>query len=147
MKHLFHRRALSLLALPVLAASLVACGGSDSDDAIPLYAGTYFVVLNKTVDNCATGAANRLEILQTVNQSGRSITILSGSAVLQGQVDPDDFGISATSQVVDDGVLVTTSMVYRASNTPGLFGAGFSVVADEGPVRCTAAYSGQAQLQ
>ncbi|MFN3496205.1 MAG: hypothetical protein ACK40L_17030 [Hydrogenophaga sp.] len=143
-----HRRMLTWLAVPALAATLVACGGSDGDEGpIPLYAGTYFVVLNKTVDNCGTGVANRLEVLQTVSQSGRSVTLTTGDAVLQGQVDPDDLGISTASQVVDNGVLVTTTMVYRASNQPGLFGAGFSVVADAGNVRCTAAYSGQAQLQ
>lgn len=129
-------------------SGLAACGGSDSDEGpIPLYAGTYFVVLNKTVDDCGTGAPRRLEVLQTVSQSGRSVTLTTGDAVLQGQVDPDDLGISTSSQVIDDGVLVTTTVVYRASNQPGLFGAGLSVVADAGNERCVAAYSGQAQLQ
>lgn len=143
-----HRRTLTWMALPVIAATLAACGGSDSDEGpIPLYAGTYFVVLNKTVDDCGTGAPRRLEVLQTVSQSGRSVTLTTGDAVLQGQVDPDDLGISTSSQVIDDGVLVTTTVVYRASNQPGLFGAGLSVVADAGNERCVAAYSGQAQLQ
>lgn len=143
------RRAMAWLAVPALAAVLTACGGgSDGDEGpIPLFAGTYFVVLNKTVDDCGTGVQNRIEVLQTVSQSGRSVTVASGDVVLQGQVDPDNLGISASSQVVDQGVLVTTGLSYRASNQPGLFGVGFSVVADAGSVRCTAAYSGQAQLQ
>lgn len=144
-----YRRTWRLLALPAIAATLVACGGGsdEPEGPIPLYAGTYFVVLNKTVDDCGTSAPRRLEVLQTVSQSGRSVTLATGSAVLQGQVDPDDLGISTSSQVVDDGFLVTTTVVYRASNRPGLFGAGLSVVSDDGVERCVAAYSGQAQLQ
>jgi hypothetical protein len=144
-----NRRWVSVLAMPAIAATLVACGGgsSEPEGPIPLYAGTYFVVLNKTVDNCNSGVPNRLEILQTVSQSGRNLTMTSNDVVLQGQVDPDNLGISVSAQAVDNGVLVTTGVVYRASNVEGLFGAGLSVVGDAGNVRCTVAYNGQAQLQ
>lgn len=145
----FNRRSASVLALSALTATLVACGGgsSEPDGPIPLYAGTYFVVMNKTVDNCNTGVANRVEILQTVSQSGRSVTLVSNQVVLQGQVDPDNLGISTSAQSVDRGVRLTTGMVYRATDTVGLFGAGLSLVADADGERCVVAYNGQAQLQ
>lgn len=148
MRRFFKQRRLSLLAVPLLAAGLSGCGGGSSDEGpVPLYAGTYFVVLNKTVDDCNTGVRSRLETIQTVSQSGRSVTLASNDLVLHGQVDPDDLGISVSAQTVEQGVRVTTGVVYRATATPGLFDAGFSVVADAGNARCIAAYSGQAQLQ
>lgn len=112
-----------------------------------MYAGTYFVVMDKTVDDCNTGVARRIEVIQTVSQSGRSVTLVSNNVVLQGQVDPDNLGISTSAQTIQDGVRVTTGVVYRASNVPGLFGAGLSIVADAGNQRCVVAYNGQAQLQ
>ncbi len=141
------QRWIALLAVPLLAAGLSGCGGSSDEDPVPLYAGTYFVVLNKTVDDCNTGVRSRLEAIQTVSQSGRSVTLASNDLVLHGQVDPDDLGISVSAQTMEQGVRVTTGMVYRATATPGLFDAGFSVVGDAGSARCIVAYGGQAQLQ
>lgn len=144
----FSVRRRLLVAAPLLSALLLGCGGGSSGaEVVPLYAGTYFVVMNKTVDDCNTGVANRIEVIQTVSQSGRNVTLVSNAAVLQGQVDPDNFGISTSGQTFQDGVRVTTGVVYRASNTPGLFGAGLSIVADSDRQRCIVAYSGQAQLQ
>ncbi|MDP2741971.1 MAG: hypothetical protein Q8O50_00690 [Hydrogenophaga sp.] len=138
----------ALIAVPLVSVALLGCGGGSSDPGpIPLYAGTYFVVMDKTVDNCNTRVANRIEVIQTVSQSGRAVTLVSNQLVLQGQVDPDDLGISTSAQSFEDGVRVTTGVVYRASNVQGLFGAGLSIVADAGNVRCTVAYNGQAQLQ
>lgn len=138
----------AILAVPLLSIALLGCGGGSSDPGpIPLYAGTYFVVMNKTVDDCNTRVANRVEVIQTVSQSGRNVTLVSNQVVLQGQVDPDNFGISTSAQSIEDGVRLTTGMVYRATDTPGLFGAGLSIVADAGNQRCVVAYNGQAQLQ
>ena len=138
----------TLLTVPLLSVALVGCGGGSSDaEVVPLYAGTYFVVMDKTVDDCNTRVANRIEVIQTVSQSGRSVTLVSNQVVLQGQVDPDNLGISTSAQTIEDGVRLTTGMVYRASNVPGLFGAGLSIVADAGNERCIVAYNGQAQLQ
>jgi len=138
----------ALVALPLVSVALLGCGGGSSDSGpIPLYAGTYFVVMDKTVDDCNTRVANRIEVIQTVSQSGRAVTLVSNDVVLQGQVDPDDLGISTSAQSFQDGVRVTTGVVYRASNVQGLFGAGLSIVADAGNQRCTVAYNGQAQLQ
>lgn len=138
----------ALLTVPLISVALLGCGGGSSEpEVVPLYAGTYFVVMDKTVDDCNTGVARRIEVIQTVSQSGRSVTLVSNQVVLQGQVDPDNFGISTSAQTIEDGVRVTTGMVYRASNTPGLFGAGLSIVADAGSDRCVVAYNGQAQLQ
>lgn len=138
----------ALIALPLISVALLGCGGGSSDSGpIPLYAGTYFVVMDKTVDDCNTRVANRIEVIQTVSQSGRAVTLVSNDVVLQGQVDPDNLGISTSAQSIQDGVRVTTGVVYRASNVEGLFGAGLSIVADAGNQRCTVAYNGQAQLQ
>ncbi|MDR7152078.1 hypothetical protein J2W49_004054 [Hydrogenophaga palleronii] len=138
----------TLLTVPLVAVALVGCGGGSSEpEVVPLYAGTYFVVMDKTVDDCNTGVARRIEVIQTVSQSGRAVTLVSNQLVLQGQVDPDDLGISTSAQTIQDGVRVTTGVVYRASNVPGLFGAGLSIVADAGNQRCVVAYNGQAQLQ
>jgi hypothetical protein len=138
----------ALLAVPLFSVALLGCGGGSSEpEVVPLYAGTYFVVMDKTVDDCNSGVSNRVEVIQTVSQSGRSVTLVSNQVVLQGQVDPDNFGISTSAQSFQDGVRLTTGMVYRASNTPGLFGAGLSIVADSGNQRCVVAYNGQAQIQ
>jgi hypothetical protein len=146
----FRLRHIARLALPALAAGLLtACGGGSSgdDSAVPLFAGTYFVVLDKTVDDCRTGAARRIEVIQIVTQSGRAVTLTSNQIAMTGVVDPDNLGISVSNQATVDGIPVTYGAVYRASSTPGLFGAGLSIVATDGRERCTIAYNGQAQLQ
>lgn len=141
-------RPLSLLAAAALSLALVGCGGGSSEPEAPApsFAGTYLVTLNKTRD-CGTGISQTAEIIQTVTQSGRAITLVSNAVTLQGNVDPDNAGFSTSTQSTSGNITTTTTTIYRTSSTPGLYGVGFAVVAAGDGGRCEIAYSGQAVLQ
>lgn len=146
------KKFLSACSVVALSVGLQACGGGSSSDTdasaeVPSFAGTYDVTLTKTSDTCATGLAKSSKVVQTVTQSGRAITLVSNTVTLQGSVDADNAGLSTSFQTTSDGVLLTTTMVYRSTATPGLYGAGFSVVAKSGNETCSISYNGQAKLK
>ena len=147
-----NKKFLAACSVVVLSMGLQACGGGSSSDAdasaeAPSFAGTYDVTLSKTSDPCATGLDKSFKAVQTVTQSGRAITLVSNAITLQGSVDVDNAGLSTSFQNTTDGVLVTTTMVYRSTATPGLYGAGLSVVAKSGNTTCSLSYNGQAKLK
>jgi hypothetical protein len=141
-------RSLPLLAAAALSLVLVGCGGGSSEPEAPppSFAGTYLVTLNKTRD-CGTGSAQTAQVIQTVTQSGRDITLLSNTVTLQGRVDADNAGFSTSTQTTSNDITVTSTVIYRTSSTPGLYGVGMAFVASGKGQRCEVAYNGQAELQ
>ena len=145
-------KSLTACSAVVLSVGLQACGGgssSDTDSAaeLPSFTGTYDVTLSKTLDSCGTNTAKAAKVVQTVTQSGRSITLVSNVLTLQGSVDADNAGLSASTQSTTNGVLVTSTVIYRSTSTPGVYGAGYSVVGRAGAQTCTVSYNGQAKLR
>ena len=71
----------------------------------------------------------------------------SHQLTLQGSVDADNAGISTSVQQIETGVTVTSTVVYRTTETPGVFGAGLSIVARDRDATCTLSYAGTAKLK
>lgn len=146
------KKFLTASSMAVLSVALQACGGgSSSDDAadtpaeVPSFAGTYNVSLTKTSDTCNSGSDKSFKVKQTVTQSGRDITLVSGAATLHGSVDADNAGLSVSTQTTSNGIVLTTTTVYRTTSTAGLYGAGLSLVARSGNAMCSVNYNGQAK--
>lgn len=145
---LYNKRLLTTSFMVVLPVALLACGGGSDDDSaaeVPSFAGTYDVSYTKTSDTCASGAAKTAKATQTVTQSGRNVTLVSNTLTLLGSVDADNAGLSMSAQSTTSGVVATTSAVYRTTSTPGVYGAGLSVVARAGSTLCSISYNGQAK--
>ena len=142
----------ALTAALALTLALGGCGGGSSSDEVasgpvPSFAGTYDVKMTKTADTCSLGFSRSTSVAQSVSQDGRNIGLLSNGVTLQGTVDPDNAGFSTSLQQTVEGIPATTTMVYRATATPGVFGAGFAVVATERGVTCKISYNGSATLR
>ena len=139
-------------AAMALVLALGGCGGGGSDETVaegpvPSFAGAYDVKLTKTADNCSLGLANTATAVQSVSQDGRAIALLTNQLSLRGTVDADNAGFSTSVQQTTDGVPVTTTMVYRSTETPGVYGAGFAVSATDQGVTCNVSYNGTAKLR
>ena len=139
----------------VLGASLVlaGCGGGGDDDGeasagpVPSFAGSYDLKMTRTLDNCNLGLVRNISLVQSVSQNGRAIVLVSNDVTLTGSVDPDNAGLSASIRQTSEGIPVVSSMVYRSTATPGVYNAGFSVVATKNGQECSASYSGTAKLR
>ena len=139
----------SLGALSLVFA-LGACGGGGSDNEAgpaPSFAGTYDVKMSRTTDTCNLGLAKSVALVHSVSQDGRAITLLSNKVTLRGTVDADNGGFSTSYQQTSQGVVTTTSTVYRATETPGLFSAGLAIVASGSGGSCKVVYDGSAKLR
>lgn len=148
----WNKKFLTASSMVVLSVTLQACGGGSSSDdvadtpaAVPSFAGTYNVSLTKTSDTCNSGIEKSFKVKQTVTQSGRNITLVSGKATLQGSVDADNAGLSVSTKTTSNGIEMTTSTVYRTTSTAGLYGAGLSLVARSGNAMCSITFNGQAK--
>lgn len=152
MLHLTHLNRMIGIAGAALSVALAGCGGGSSDSAeeagpAPSFAGSYDVTLTKTGDSCGLGLASNIALVQSVSQDGRSISLITNQVTLTGRVDADNAGFSTSLQQTQEGIPVTTTMVYRSTATPGVYGAGFSVVARDSGLTCTISYNGSAKLK
>jgi hypothetical protein len=132
-----------------LSLGLQACGGGSDDAAgtapLPDFAGNYTLTLEKTFDDCRSDYPKNSRVEQVVRQSGRNISIEGNGVTLLGGVDADNAGFTSAAEETVRGVLVRSSVSYRATGTPGLHTVLYSIKLSANAQNCNIAYKGQAQ--
>lgn len=161
------------LFLICISAILVACGGGSDQPATatpettapaaspaetpaapaaapppvatPSFAGNYSVSLSITSNPCNAAVPQNTGTNQTVTQTERSITLVSGTTTFNGSIDGDNGGISTSHSRTDaNGVLVVSNMGYRSTATAGVYSAQYSITASQSGASCNVSYAGTA---
>jgi hypothetical protein len=115
-----------VLLLVCFTAVLAACGGGDSGDSTPNFAGTYQLSTAVVSSNtCGSSVANLAGGQVGVTQNGRAVTWVEAGGSYPGTVDGDNGGFTvSTSQ---SGILITIAMrsgggnayAFKATGTGG----------------------------
>jgi hypothetical protein len=104
-----------VLLLVCITAVLAACGGGDSGDSTPNFAGTYQLSTAVVSSNtCGTSVANIAGGQVGVTQNGRNLTWIEAGGSYPGTVDADNGGFTVTTS--QSGVLITVAMRSGGGN-------------------------------
>jgi hypothetical protein len=107
----------------------------------PSFIGNYNVNMPMTGNNCAlVGLASTMITSQSVWQSDRTISVLSGSTVFDGSVDTDNGGFHTSNTQTSNGLVGVSTMAYRSTSTSGSYSAQYTVSVSG----CVVTYSGSA---
>jgi hypothetical protein len=108
-------KKMRVLLLVCFTAVLAACGGGDSGDSTPNFAGTYQISTAVVSSNtCSSSVANIAGGLVGVTQNGRNVTWIEASGSFPGTVDADNGGFTVTTS--QSGVLITVAMRSGGGN-------------------------------
>jgi hypothetical protein len=133
-----------VLLLVCITAVLAACGPGDGDST-PNFAGNYQInTLNLTANTCGGSPDASLQGgSDTILQDGRNISASGGT--VNGTVDADNGGFTATQTDVIDGVTVVSTIKFRVTAAgASTFSVQLNTAASSGSVSCALTYTGTA---
>ncbi len=130
-----------VLLLVCITAVLAACGGGGGDET-PSFAGNYAIsTLNLNSNNCNAAVPGTIAGgTDVVTQNGRTISIGTGSSVINGSVDTDNGGFTVSVTQVSNGVPVLSTFAFRTITAGSKYEIRFTTTAGT----CSAVYVGTA---